>query len=175
MGPVPEKLGEVVVSAADFNVRDLELGTETWLTPRWITKPLGDFDLDPCGYPAWPIAARHYIWPDADGLLLPWAGRVFCNPPYGTQDDAWTERMANHRNGYLLLFARTDTQRFARLWRTADVLFFFEGRIRFCREDGTEGEAAPAPSVLIAFGKRNADILGTVDWRGSLVTGWCAH
>ena len=160
---------------ADFNVRDIEQGTETWLTPPWITKPLGDFDLDPCGHPDWPIAQEHFVWPENDGLMLPWRGRVFCNKPYGTQDDAWTERMANHRNGYLLLFARTDTQRFRRIWQTADSMFFFEGRIKFFRDDGSEGEPAPAPSVLIAFGKENSDLLSSVSWAGSLVTTWRAQ
>jgi hypothetical protein len=150
--------------------RDVKNGTETWLTPRWITDPLGAFDLDPCGHPNWPIATEHYIWPESDGLMMPWHGRIFCNPPYGTQADAWANRMVGSGNGYLLLFARTETQMFKRFWTVASGLFFFEGRIRFHRADGSLGEPAPAPSVLIAFGEENSERLLTVTgWKGALV------
>jgi hypothetical protein len=151
--------------------RDVESGTETWLTPRWITEPLGGFDLDPCGHQTWPIAAEHYVWPDSDGLMLPWRGRVWCNPPYGTQAQAWAQRMVNHLDGYLLLFARTDTLMFRPLFACTSGMFFFEGRIRFHRADGSLGDPAPAPSVLLAFGEANMNVLrGIRHWRGALVT-----
>lgn len=56
-----------------------------WITPRNIVDALGPFDLDPCacqlGQP-WPMGARSYTLPGENGLLLPWKGRVFLNPPY---------------------------------------------------------------------------------------------
>lgn len=150
--------------------RDLEAGTETWLTPRWITEPLGIFSLDPCAHPNWAIAEQQYVWPESDGLMMNWRGRVWCNPPYGTQADAWANRMVNHGDGYLLLFARTETQMFKRFWAIASGLFFFEGRVRFHRADGSLGDPAPAPSVLIAFGEENMRVLETVSgWKGALV------
>lgn len=156
--------------------RDLETGTETWLTPRWILDPLGAFDLDPCAHPGWPLARRHYVWPELDGLMMPWEGRVFCNPPYGTQATAWADRMVNHGNGYLLLFARTETQMFRRLWAAAAGLFFFEGRVLFHRADGSIGEPGPAPSVLVAFGEDNMQVLREISsWRGALVKTECAR
>ena len=138
--------------------------SDIWLTPRTILNALGAFDLDPCAAPAprpWPTAARHYdLTQGDDGLLLPWAGRVFCNPPYGPETAKWLDRMAFHNHGTALVFARTET----RAWQ--DVVFpfctgilFLAGRVRFCRPDGTQGESASAPSALIAYGRIDADIL----------------
>jgi len=58
---------------------------DTWLTPPAILAELGTFDLDPCAAPSprpWATATRHIESPD-DGLVLPWEGRVWLNPPYG--------------------------------------------------------------------------------------------
>lgn len=71
--------------------------TDTWLTPPYIVKALGTFDLDPCAAPAprpWEFAPNNYdITQGQDGTVLPWSGRVWCNPPYGT-------RKAPKRNKY---------------------------------------------------------------------------
>ena len=61
--------------------------SHVWLTPPAIIEPLGPFDLDPCAAPSprpWPTAARHIELPE-DGLTAEWHGRVWCNPPFGTQ------------------------------------------------------------------------------------------
>lgn len=58
--------------------------TTTWLTPLNITDALGEFDLDPCGYPGWPTANDLICLPD-DGLAADWYGRVWLNPPYGRE------------------------------------------------------------------------------------------
>ena len=154
--------------------RDAENGTNTWLTPRWILDRLGAFNLDPCAHPNWPIAREHYVWPEQDGLMLPWNGRVWCNPPYGSETDAWVERMAVHRNGVMLIFARTDTQRFRRIWEVADRMMFIYGRVAFLREDLTPSDGGNAPSVLVAFGNENATALSRSGLSGALVTEWRA-
>lgn len=48
-------------------------------------RALGPFDLDPCspvGRP-WDTAAQHHTIHD-NGLLKPWSGRVWLNPPYAS-------------------------------------------------------------------------------------------
>lgn len=57
-----------------------------WLTPPEIITALGSFDLDPCApiSPPWPTAVKTFTVLD-DGLKKEWYGRVWCNPPYGTQ------------------------------------------------------------------------------------------
>ena len=87
-------------------------GKDEWLTPPEIIKALGEFDLDPCApvKRPWPTAEKHYTIQD-NGLLKPWQGRVWCNPPY---NDAakWLARCAEHGNAIALVFARTETKMF---------------------------------------------------------------
>lgn len=131
--------------------------TNVWLTPPYIIKALGPFDLDPCaavGQP-WATASRHFTIKD-DGLKQPWEGRVWLNPPYGPYTGLWLARLADHGNGIALVFARTETRLFARhVWDHADGLFFITGRLKFHRPTGELGKSAGAPSVLIAYGKTN--------------------
>lgn len=137
---------------------------DEWLTPPAILAALGAFDLDPCApvIRPWPTAARHFTTAD-NGLVQPWAGRVFLNPPYGgpTIVGPWLERMALHNHGTALIFARTETKPFfAFVWERASAVLFLRGRLYFHYVDGREADAnAGAPSVLVAYGARDADIL----------------
>lgn len=59
-----------------------------------------------------------------------------------------------------LTFARTETKAFFdAVWDKADAVFFFRGRIKFYHVSGREGGSAGAPSILIAYGRDNADRL----------------
>jgi len=133
-------------------------GEEQWLTPPYITKVLGPFDFDPCSpvVRPWPTAKRHWTKRD-DGLAKRWnTGQLgWINPPYGAACAAWMKKAADHGNNLLLIFSRTDTQAFHReVWEhpNTTAVFFFEGRLRFHRGDGTAGGSAGAASVLVAYG-----------------------
>lgn len=138
------------------------MGKDEWLTPPEILGALGPFDLDPCApiNRPWPTAAKHYTIED-DGLAQPWAGRVWCNPPYGLEAAAWLRRMAEHASGVALIFARTETRMFFdHVWRAARGLLFIEGRLHFHHVDGSRAKAnAGAPSVLVAYSVEDADQL----------------
>ncbi len=41
----------------------------------------------------------------------------------------------------------------------ADLILFLRGRVRFHYPSGRPGMAAPAPSVLVAYGAQDAEIL----------------
>lgn len=146
--------------------------TERWLTPLSLISALGEFDLDPAGAPGWPTA-RHVYTPEqhGDGLSLPWSGRVWLNPPYGATMGAWLERLARHGHGTALVFARTDTASFHEyVWPHATALLFLRGRLTFLRPDGSEpGANAGAPSVLIAYGDRDAAQLERASSAGAFV------
>ena len=139
-----------------------KMGKDEWLTPPWILKALGSFDLDPCSpeNPPWIIAPVWYS-KKVDGLSKPWFGRVYCNPPYGSETDRWLRRCAEHGNAIALVFARTETDTFFTcVWGKADGILFIEGRLFFHHVNGDLAEAnSGAPSVLIAYGKENARIL----------------
>lgn len=104
--------------------------------------------------------------------------RVWLNPPYGRSIDPWLEKMAAHRFGTALIFARTETATWQKLiWPYAEAIFFFEGRLWFHEPDGRRGDSnAGGPSALIAYHHR--DILrieeaeGRGDIKGVLVTEW---
>jgi hypothetical protein len=119
------------------------------VTDEWYTPP------DPCaprGGVPW-IPASRSLSIDDNGLLAPWSGRVWLNPPYGAQTGLWLGKMAEHGNGVALVFARTDTAWFQTCAPRAAAVCFIAGRIRFLRPDGTPGNyTGGAPSCLLGFG-----------------------
>ncbi|WP_285120430.1 DNA N-6-adenine-methyltransferase [Propionibacterium freudenreichii] len=144
--------------------------TTTWLTPPAILRALGDFDLDPCGYPGWLTATRMICLPD-DGLAADWAGRVWLNPPYGLAQWTWLAKLAAHRHGTALIFARTETRGFVNeVWGKADALLFLHGRIHFHRPGGERAQAnAGAPSVLVAYGPQDVAVLAECSLAGTFI------
>ena len=97
-----------------FNTPKTETTTNVWLTPRYVLDLLGQFDTDPCAATVrpWDCARINYTVED-NGLLLPWEGRVWLNPPYGKEAEAFMERMSMHHGGGLaLIFMRSDTRWF---------------------------------------------------------------
>ena len=153
--------------------------TDEWLTPPEIVKALGSFDLDPCSpiNRPWDTAKIHYTRPtglfEPGGLERPWHGRVWLNPPYGKHTGEWLKKLSEHGNGIAIIFARTETRMFFKyVWYKADAVFFIEGRLKFYKADGTlsdTGGNAGAPSVLIAYGKQNAEILKNSKIKGKFL------
>lgn len=174
-----------MLSSGFTHERGHEGQTNIWLTPKWLTDALGAFDLDPCAAPEprpWDIASTHYdITRGQDGLLLPWNGRVFCNPPYGPHTGTWMRRCAAHaKNGGSsigLIFARTETED----WQDVVIpqssgILFLRGRVRFCDRNGNEPRNAKgqknspgAPSALVAFGDAEAELLKQCSLRGQFM------
>jgi len=139
-----------------------------WYTPREIFTALGIyFDLDPCSpgkqIVSWIPAGVHYTIKD-NGLMLPWFGNVFMNPPYGQDTPKWFKRLAKHDNGIGLVFARTDTQWFHDYVPLANAICFIKGRVQFVKPCNAIEYAAGlhwpkggcgAASMLVAFGQHN--------------------
>lgn len=136
--------------------------TDEWLTPPSIISALGTFDLDPSSpiIRPWDTAKKHYTVYD-NGLLKEWEGRVWLNPPYGTEMDRWMNKMQFHNNGIALIFARTETAAFFdHVWYKASGILFIKGRLKFYTVAGKEANmTAGAPSVLISYNPDNAEIL----------------
>lgn len=87
-------------------------------------------------------------------------GRAWVNPPYDNVG-AWLRRLADHGDGIALVFARTETAWFVdHVWGRATGLRFLHGRLHFYRPEGYRAaHNAGAPSVLVAYGDRNARVL----------------
>lgn len=147
--------------------------TDEWLTPPELLEALGPFDLDPCApvERPWPTAAQHLTVAE-DGLTSPWEGRVWCNPPY-SDVAPWMRRMAGHRCGLALVFARCETSWwFDYVWPSATALLFLKGRLSFARADGSRpraGHNSGGPSVLVAYSEADADRLRESRLAGALV------
>jgi hypothetical protein len=147
--------------------------TDEWLTPPEITAELGPFDLDPCSpvVRPWATATTHLTIED-DGLVQPWAGRVWLNPPYGPQTGVWLKKLAEHGDGIALVFARTETEMFhAYAWQRADAMLFLKGRLHFHDVTGKRAKFnSGAPSVLLAYGEYNASRLRNCSIPGHYVS-----
>jgi hypothetical protein len=82
------------------------------------------------------------------------------NPPYGKGMEKWLEKLKKHGNGIALIFARTETKCFfEHIWYDADAVLFVKGRIKFYHVNGQQGGSAGAPSIFIAYGINNAELL----------------
>ncbi|WP_022904021.1 DNA N-6-adenine-methyltransferase [Curtobacterium sp. B8] len=137
--------------------------TIDWYTPDYIFQALAvTFDLDPCS----PGSSRSNVPAGAvytladDGLSSPWRGLCWVNPPY---DDTrtWLQRLADHGEGIALVFARTDTKWFHEAAKSADLVCFTSGRIKFI--DGRTMQPGGSPgagSVFLAWGATAAAALG---------------
>ena len=130
--------------------------TDEWLTPRSIIEALGPFDLDPCSPidRPWSTAKKHYTKED-NGLLQPWDGLVWCNPPYGQETHKWLNRCSLHNNCLVMIPARTETRMwFDYVWYHAKLIVFLKGRPHFYHVDGRRAKGnSGAPIVIIAYGK----------------------
>ena len=143
-----------------------------WLTPRPIVEALGVFDLDPCGAPGHELARFTYLLETYDdGLIDEWFGRVWLNPPYGKEMEPFLTRLADHGRGTALIFARTETRLFfEQVWGRASAVLFLRGRLNFLDASGTRAKVnAGAPSVLIAYGRDDAEKLRASGLEGHYV------
>jgi len=135
-----------------------EYGKDEWITPKEIVLPLGEFDLDPCASVPrpWDTAKNHYTIFDG-GLLKPWFGRVWLNPPY-SDVPTWIGRLAAHGNGIALTPDRTSADWFRAAWAQADLALFMP-KVKFIRPDGSEGKQPSNGTCLWASGERACQAL----------------
>jgi len=131
-----------------------------WQTPRFLVERvravLGDIYLDPCTTKANPCDAARFYTPADDGILMPWEGRVYCNPPYGRTIAHWVDKAIGHAHGggqvVMLVPARCDSRWFHRLSRVATGLLLFSGRLSFESDVKREGKGSNAPFPCALFG-----------------------
>lgn len=130
--------------------------TVEWLTPLWVIRSLGSFDLDPCAPVTrpWSTAKKHYTVKQ-DGLSKQWKGRVWLNPPYGREIKKWTDKFSDSSEGIALVFARTDSAWFHRLFLKCYGLLIVKGRISFCYPSGIDSNKKIAASVFFAKSKKD--------------------
>jgi phage N-6-adenine-methyltransferase len=144
-----------------------------WKTPQWLLKSLykvfGTFDLDPCSPSAKrgsaSARAKVYFTQADNGLSLSWHGRVFLNPPYGRELQAWTAKAkaevssGNAEMVCALIPARTDTSWWHRDIVNHATVLFLQGRLSF----DDSGQSAPFPSALVLWGASEKQVVSVVE------------
>ena len=156
------------MSKRTFNSTILKTRTDDWLTPPELIKSLGEFDLDPCSPEKrpWDTAKNHMSFID-NGLMLPWTGRVWLNPPYSDLL-SWLNRAAMHQNVTALVFTRTETRAFQEfVFPYAHSLLFINGRIFFHDVNGIKAKSSGgAASVLISYDEYNSEKIAEANIKG---------
>lgn len=123
--------------------RQLDAGaaSDGWYTPRPIIEKaravMGGIDTDPatCAAAQALVGAATWYTQTENGLMQPWAGRVWLNPPYSAPTK-WVDRLLTfYRTGdvtqaLVLTNAYTETGWWQRLAREG-VMLFFAGRLEF--------------------------------------------
>lgn len=154
----------------DFFGSRSEFTRDDWQTPLYIVNSLGKFDLDPCASSCNPtrLATKGYTIED-DGLEKEWHGRVFLNPPYGSEVKFWIEKLSNHKDGIALIPPRVGSKWFHDIvFKTFDAILFLRGRIAFEDEEGYAVAGNNADSILIGYGSRNVEALKRCNLDGKL-------
>lgn len=105
-------------------------------TPKWVFDAMGlHFDLDvaaPVGGP-WNVPCDRYYTAEDDGLASPWAGLVWCNPPYSNYAP-WADKYAKHDRAALMGIVLPETRWFTTVMDASDVVAFCAPE--FIRPDG---------------------------------------
>lgn len=117
-----------------------------------VVEFFGEIDLDPCADPGHHIPAKMHYEEKDNGLIKPWHGKVYMNPPYGREIEQWVRRLTYfHEQGQVteaiaLLPARVDTQ----WWQLIRDYYvcFVTGRLTFIGND----DPAPFPSAIVYLG-----------------------
>lgn len=68
--------------------------TDLWETPQEFFNQLNEefqFDLDVCALPE-NAKCKRFFTPKDNGLLMPWDGICWCNPPYGREIGKWVKK-----------------------------------------------------------------------------------
>jgi hypothetical protein len=115
----------------------LEQGTITsddYYTPKWLFDEMGlTFDIDvasPPGGVPWIPAKRYFTMAD-DGLLQPWEGRVWMNPPY-SDAAPWVDKFMQHRHGVALL-SMSNARWVDAVWLSDAAIVLLPFNMRFVR------------------------------------------
>jgi len=139
-------------------------------TPQYILDAviacMGAIDLDPCSnsreIPNVP-AARHYTIQD-NGLVQPWEGSVFINPPFGPGVEVWfsklyQERLAGRTTEAIVLWkSATETAAWKTLTRLSCRVCFPSARIRFTGPGDSSGSTFSPALFYIGEGPERFEV-----------------
>ena len=131
---------------------DSDAPTEWYTPPEYVDKArrvLGEIDLDPASNALaqkW-IQAGNYFTQEDNGLIQPWQGRVWCNPPYGRQVRKWLEKAlasyeAKEMKSAIMLLNRSEADWYKESLQKIDAICEVKKRIAFLN---ASGQKQPSP------------------------------
>ena len=89
-------LKDNIISPDEYKKFSERFDTDIWGTPKWVldlaSSVMGDIDLDPCTQSSNPTQATRFFTEQDNGLIQPWCGRVWMNPPYN-KPLPWIQRL----------------------------------------------------------------------------------
>lgn len=98
------------------------------------------------------VPARQFYTVADDGLLSPWHGVVWCNPPY-SDPLPWCAKWAQHEpGGCLLIRADLSTRGPFAAWRAADAAWVANRRLQFDSGSGQRTGAVNFSTILLGRG-----------------------
>ena len=104
-------------------------------------------------------AARHYTAQD-NGLVQPWVGRVFINPPFGPGVERWFSKLYQERlvgrttEAIVLWKSAIETAAWKTLTEISCRVCFPSARIRFIGPSGDDGTGPTFSPALFYVGSR---------------------
>ena len=125
---------------------------QDWETPWELFDEFNfmfQFTLDVCAT-AENTKCRSFFTPEQNGLLQPWEGVCWMNPPYGHEIGKWIKKAWDESQKgatvVCLIPSRTDTKWWHEYCMRGYIIFL-KGRIRFVNANGP----APFPSAIVIF------------------------
>ena len=133
----------------------VETGAIEWYTPAVYIDAardcMGGIDLDPASCEAANaiVQADRFFALEDDGLVQPWVGRVWLNPPYTSKAMAgFVDRFAAHDHGCILVNTVTETAYGQILLQACPVVCFHAGRISFSSPHGQKAGSGTVGQMI---------------------------
>ena len=133
--------------------------SDDYYTPPIVFEALNvQFDLDVAGPPGgvpWIPAIKTLTVVD-DGLVTPWAGKIWCNPPF-SNIPPWIKKMREHGNG-IALVGISKSAWCNEAWKLADGVMLLPSNLKFVRASGNP-ESILTATMLLGFGADNVEAM----------------
>lgn len=139
-------------------------GNYEWHTPPKFIEAarevMGSIDLDPATSEIGNriIQAKTIYTKENSGLVHPWSGNIWMNPPYNNSlVDDFTKKLVNElpniNQACVLVNNATETKWFQNIMSKCDMICFVKSRIKFLDVNGEATGSSLQGQVIMYFGK----------------------